>query len=395
MNSFKDDLNQIKAEAALKEKTMAFVRTELAKSEYERMGTVRTETVKKENPFMKKMIGALSAVAACALLAVGGFVFYNTPLNYVSFDVNPSVELGINAFDQVVTALAYNDDGEQLLAGTNVIHQSLEDAVSNLVEQADEQGYIMDDGSSVIAVTAESNNEQTAAQIQATCENTITLTLNKGETTAVVYTDAISLKFAQQARESGVSPGKYRLIEVLQSLDPTVTVDQYKNAKVSEIIAAAGEMLDQNGNAVGNNGNGNGQGNADNADALQRIRNAIKAQTAEQTKTQTQSMTLGESGNGETYTEQNQNQNANQNKNSETQDKEQEKEQNKAENGNPTTASPATPANNGNGNSNTGTASGSSDCSSDCSSCSSSCVSDGSGAQSDNGNSNAGGNGKG
>ena len=384
MTSFVNDLNKIKAEEPLKEKTMALVRTELAKSEYERMSSVRIEPVKKEKPFMKKFIGAISAVAACALLVICGAALYNTPLNYVSFDINPSVELGINAFDRVVSTKAFNEDGEQLLAGLNVVHLSLKDAISDLVEQADEQGYLMDDGSSVIAITAESNNEQTAAQIQNTCENTIMLTLNKGETNATVYTDAISLQFAQQAKNSGVSPGKYKLIQVLQSLDPTVTVDQYKNAKISEIIAAANALIDQNGAQPGNNGNGNGQGNSSNADALQRIRNAaLKAQGLtgnddDVTIGQSGSVTIGQSGNGET--EQNQNQNANQNKNKNSsaasqQEKEQAKEQEK--NGNSTTASPATPANNGNGNGNgnAGSASGSNECSS-------SCPSDGTGAQS-------------
>jgi hypothetical protein len=44
-------------------------------------------------------------------LAVGGYAFYNTPINYVSFDVNPSVELGLNFFDKVVSCEACNEEG--------------------------------------------------------------------------------------------------------------------------------------------------------------------------------------------------------------------------------------------------------------------------------------------
>ena len=406
MKSFADDLNKIKAEETLKEKTKAFVRTELVKSEYGRRRTVRTGTSQKGNPFMKKFVGAISAVAACALLAAGGFVLYATPVNYVSFDINPSVELGVNAFDKVVSAQAYNDDGESLLAGVHVRNLSLQDAINGLVEQAGAQGYVRDDGSSVIAVTAESNNEQTAARLQTSCENTITLTLNKGETTAVVYTDAITLHFAHKARELGVSPGKYKLIQVLQSLDPTITVEQYKDAKISEIIAAGNALL---GNQPGNNGNGNGQGNGSGADALQRIRNAAKkaqklygtlgqsgtiGQSGNVTIGQSGNMTIGQSGNGN----QNKNQDKTSSKQAKKQEKEREKEQKKEEKGKPATASPATPANNGNGNGNGfGNNKNPNQCISSCSgvcsvSCSSPCPSlcTSSGSGSFNGNNGAG-----
>lgn len=48
------------------------------------------------------------ALAACAVLIAlgigGGAYVYQTPVAYVGIDINPSIELGVNYFDRVVSA---------------------------------------------------------------------------------------------------------------------------------------------------------------------------------------------------------------------------------------------------------------------------------------------------
>jgi len=316
MNEFRNYLNTIAAEATLKNETKNYVRAALAKDTSKKMGTV--SELRRENLRMKKMIAVLSSIAACAILVIGGFAYYDNPVNYVSLDINPSVEFGINTFDRVVSAEAYNDDGTQLLDAAPYINLTLEEAVDTLVQEAVEQGFIMDDGSTVIAVTAESNEASTATELQNVCESGINLALETQETSAVIYTDCVNLQLRTRAREAGVSPGKYRLIEVLQSCDSNITIEQYKNAKITNIITAASEII---------SGQGNGQ-NGEYAGALERIQAAAQQVQA---------------ANGFTEQERNQNQNSettgieqeqeqNQNQNSGTTGVEQEQEQNKNQN---------------------------------------------------------------
>lgn len=77
------------------------------------------------------------AAAACALLVfllvAGGWV-YLTPTAYLSVDVNPSLELGINRFGRVVTADAYNEDGEALLEELQVRFASWEEALEEILQ---------------------------------------------------------------------------------------------------------------------------------------------------------------------------------------------------------------------------------------------------------------------
>jgi len=196
---------------------------------------------------MKKLLVALSAAAACALLAIGGYAYYSTPVNYVSFDINPSVELGLNTFGTVVSAESCNEDGALLLQNRTFTRLSLEDALGGLVEEAGKQGFLAQDGSSVIAVTAESERTETAARLQADCENDVRLALQTQNRNAVVYTDCSDLQLRTRAQAAGVSPGKYKLIAALQALDPDVSVEDYRDAKITDIIAKAGALLEKSG----------------------------------------------------------------------------------------------------------------------------------------------------
>lgn len=192
---------------------------------------------------MRKMLIAASMIIVFAALGIGGALFYNTPVNYVSFDINPSVELGLNAFDTVVSAQGVNEDGKNLLVDGNLYQYSLQNAMSYLVQQAAEQGYISEDGSTVIAVTALCNNEQKAIELQNSGEQGIKIALQTKNKEAVVYAAQAGLEIRTKAQEMGVSPGKYRLIQVLEALDPGINPEQYKGAKITDIIAKAGQLL--------------------------------------------------------------------------------------------------------------------------------------------------------
>ncbi len=268
MNSFSDYINKVKAEDKLKNDTKFYVREALANRASQKTSSSSIAEFGRKKFSMKKILVAVSSVAACAILAVGGFAYYNTPVNYVSVDINPSVEFGVNAFNKVVSVEAYNEEGTLLLAANQYTHQSLEKAIDTLVFEAMEQGFVAEDGSTVIAVTAESSNEKTAAKLQNTCELGVNLALNAGETSAVLYTDCINLQLRTQAREAGLSPGKYRLIKILQLLDPSITFEQYKNAKITDIIIKANEMLMLSENSVGQN--------EDYLDCLERIKGAAQ-----------------------------------------------------------------------------------------------------------------------
>lgn len=234
MDAFKEALNRIQADEILKEKTKAYVVRELAHSSAQH---------ERERFSMKKTIIALSAAAACALLAFGGYTYYNTPVSYLSVDINPSVELGVNAFGVVVRTEGTNEDGQLLLKNHAFTNKSVRNIVQELVEEAAAQGFIAPDGSSVIAVTSETDDDDKASKLQDQAQNGANAALEDKKINAVVYTNAASLELRTEAKTAGISPGKYKMIKLLQILDPTIKVEDYQDAKMSAIIEKANELL--------------------------------------------------------------------------------------------------------------------------------------------------------
>lgn len=273
MTRFNRYMQNINAEESLKQKTIERVNKALAAK----------QSNKKEEHFkMRKLL-----IAACITLAVlglgaGGYIYYQTPVNYVSLDINPSIELGINAFDTVVCAEAANEDGENVLEGQDIEGLPVEEAIDALVQEAADQGFVAEDGSTVIAVTAESDDEEKALELQEKSANGVSLAMSTKNMFAAVYKDCSDLELRTQAKELGVSPGKYKLIMMLQTLDPTVNPEDYKDAKVNEIMKKANEMLQVQNS--GEEQNIEEQNQAQNGETEQeQIANKIK-DTAEQVK---------------------------------------------------------------------------------------------------------------
>ena len=193
----------------------------------------------------KHYIITIAAAIVCSF-SIGGYAYYKAPVSYLSLDINPSVELGLNAFNKVVSASAYNEDGKTILEGQDVINEDVKDAVSTLVKSAAEEGFIADDGSTVIAVTSETDDEDAAKEMENDAEEGANGAIAESSNAAVVVKENVALARRDEARTLGITPGKLNLIQKLQAIDPAIKVEDYKDAKVTEIMKKFVEL--KNGN---------------------------------------------------------------------------------------------------------------------------------------------------
>ena len=240
MDSFIRVMDSVKAEEAVKEKTKAYVTAALNQAPSSRP-PVRSAAP--QGRARKRAVTAVLAAAVCLLLVVGGYAGYMTPRSFVSVDINPSVELGVNVFGTVVSTESFNEDGAFLLEAGQYRYLSLENAVSALVCEAAAEGYLAEDGSTVIAVTAETNDLDKAEKLSDAGETGVNAGLSTAGYTAVCYAASSDPDLRSAAAELGLSPGKYALIRLLQTLDPSISVEEYRNAKMTEIILKAQELL--------------------------------------------------------------------------------------------------------------------------------------------------------
>lgn len=232
--------DEIHAEETLKEQTKAFL-AERCRQKRSRMISNR-----------------LAPVLACLLLLLagwGGYQFYFTPTSVISIDVNPSLELGVNRFDRVVSVEGYNDEGQVLAESLQVTFLPYTEAVEQVLSSQQFSAYLTEDAAVSIAVAGadQAETEEMLTQIQG---------CTQGWKNTHCYSS--SMEEVTSAHEAGLSCGKYRAYLELQALDPEITVEEVASMTMAEIRALiqtlSGDDLDSNQTAVGHGNSGGGNG---------------------------------------------------------------------------------------------------------------------------------------
>lgn len=210
----------------------------------------------------------LAAVFACLLFVVfgwGGYSVYFTPAYAISVDVNPSIELGVNRFDKVISVDTYNEDGYILMSSMNVRFLDYRDALEKILADDGMEQYLAKNPLITIAVcgTNEQKNDEMLANLAACTTSYKNVHCSSG-----------SFEEAAGAHSAKMSCGKYKAFLELQFLDPDITAEDVRDFSVQQIR----DMINVLSNGVGNptqnentgqehresdssHGNGNGNGN--------------------------------------------------------------------------------------------------------------------------------------
>ncbi|HET6872818.1 MAG TPA: anti-sigma factor domain-containing protein, partial [Sporolactobacillaceae bacterium] len=181
---------------------------------------------------------ALSALAACLLLfaAVGAFGLGNqnkAVAAYVSFDINPSFEAGLNRDLHIVSVHSMNKDGSKLLSQIkDYKNLTLDEFTSKVAKTLDKDGYFNQQPQVVVSVTlTQASSNQNAKPLEAKItkaleplNETPDFKSNKG----VVQVIQTSLKTHEQAKKLGLTAGKYTLYKNAAKESQAVTADQAK-----------------------------------------------------------------------------------------------------------------------------------------------------------------------
>lgn len=231
---------------------------------------IHSEVVKRQCKTYTLMRYALSCCAVLVVMVSGisGYHFYQTPVSYISVDVNPSVELSLNRLDRVVSATAYNDDGVLILQNLNLKNKPYIQAVELLLSDQTFANYLSDDYLLSFAVISDKEDELLAGIQQC-----------KGFAQNNAECHSVNADNMESAHHNGLSFGKYQAYLELAEYDRTITPEECKQLSMREIrnrisqYASYGTAQDddpvsgwQEKGIVGHDGNGkrhsgNGQGN--------------------------------------------------------------------------------------------------------------------------------------
>ena len=121
MNKIREAFGQIKADEHLKEKTMAHV-------------ACKTKAFSR-GKYLNSGMERLVALTLCltVLLVSGGYV-YSTPTMAITVDMEPSVKLGVNRFDRVVSVSTETEEAQDIVKGLKLRNRKCHDAVEQLMQ---------------------------------------------------------------------------------------------------------------------------------------------------------------------------------------------------------------------------------------------------------------------
>lgn len=226
-----DAFDKIHAEHGLKNRTMEFL-------------TDTTNGYKRNRRIISS--GRLIAATACFVLllsAIIGYSAYFTPAYAISIDINPSIELGINHFNKVVSVDTYNEDGYTVMSSLDVYYLDYIDALKLILADKGMKEYIVQDqliSVGVFGKNEDKNNEvlDNVAACTSSYSNVHCSSGNSGE--------------VSEAHDAGMSCGKYKAFLELQALDPDITAEDIQGLTMCQIW----DMIDAlSGNTDGTNQN--------------------------------------------------------------------------------------------------------------------------------------------
>jgi hypothetical protein len=211
-NRIREAFDDIHAEKELKEHTKEYLRRNV----YQKKRTLWTAPVR------------AAAAAVCLFLVVlaGGSWLYLTPTAYISVDINPSLELGVNRFDRIVSVEGFNDDGVRLAEQLDIKYMEYNDALEQILSDQSVEEYLA--RSDLISITVVCDNEAKNSEMMEQVENCSSFHSS-------VSCHSGSTEEMHGAHEAGLSFGKYRAYLELKELDPEITPDDIRDLSMREI----------------------------------------------------------------------------------------------------------------------------------------------------------------
>ena len=191
------------------------------------------------------LVAAVLAACLAVSLVVGGLLSLRrqTPtqmLTLIDIDVNPGIELAVDAADRVVTVQAVNADGKRVLNGLTLSDKALPEAVTALFDRMVAQGYVAGEDNCIL-VTVQTADNGEADRIADAVSTTIDAALAQHDIAAPVATQTV-VDFAAVtdfAEQNGISKGKANFILSLKEKEPSLDAAKLAQYPFSALAAIA------------------------------------------------------------------------------------------------------------------------------------------------------------
>lgn len=179
-----------------------------------------------------------AAAAVCLAIALfAGVKLYFTPTTHINIDINPSLDLGINLFDRVISVSALNDDGKKLLETLDIKFATYDEALRRILDDQSVEALLSED--ELLTVTVIETNSAQSANILSAVKD-CTNDYNN------VHCHSASSAEASKARELGLSYERYLTYLELRALDPDITPEKIQSMTMREIRELTAQLTGGN-----------------------------------------------------------------------------------------------------------------------------------------------------
>lgn len=217
-----DAFDQVRADEQLKASTQRFLREARRRKAAPRVRVQRFAAV-------------MASLLVC-VLCLGGFSYLNTPVSYISIDVNPSIELTLNRLHRVVSAEAFNGDAQIVLRDVDVRGMTYTQAIDALLESAAMQPYLTDDA--VLSFTVAADSKETEALLLSGIGECAGCQRYRG---LCASADGALI---QEAHGYGLSFGKYQAYQALLDSGVPLTLEECREMSMAQLRSLMREQDD-------------------------------------------------------------------------------------------------------------------------------------------------------
>jgi hypothetical protein len=207
-------------------------------------------TTKKSFFRLERMrIGIASSIAA-VLLFFTIFTFYDSQevYAYMSIDINPSLEAGVDKKLRVISLEAYNDEGEIILNNLEEwLNKPIDSVTKSIIQESRDSGYYQEGAEVLIAMVIVEDEGDTLEENLNNNVETLVQSYHEESIPVVVLNSTVHDR--EEAIQKGLSTGKYVKESMMASekeaeKDKVDTLDKEKDDKVKEDATETEEKKD-------------------------------------------------------------------------------------------------------------------------------------------------------
>ncbi len=193
-------------------------------------------------PFKRMVVPSFSVALTLLIIFVlvaGAFPFSSNKASaaaYVSFDINPSIEVAVDDNMNIIKVRALNKDAEELLTNSDYQDTSLLYFSQSLFEILEKNGYL--DSYHDLLITTSLDDQSLPTEVEQLLEesiNTIKQNSKLQGTSVVVSVMTTTLATREKANKHGVSIGKYLVYQDAVKNGNALSLDQASSLSYTEL----------------------------------------------------------------------------------------------------------------------------------------------------------------